>query len=167
MSEAEEIIKRLELLPHPEGGWYREVYRSDELIMIASLPERYIVPHCFSTSIYFLLKSDDFSAFHRIRSDETWHFYLGSPLIIYCIYPDGSSSQVLMGNKLSDGQFLQHTISRDCWFAAKCIIDKSFSLVGCTVSPGFEFQDFKLGQRQKLIGLFPQHTSVITEFTRQ
>jgi hypothetical protein len=166
MNEAAQIIKHLKLLPHPEGGWYREVYRSDENIQSAFLPKRYTSPHCFATSIYFLLEKDDFSAFHRIISDETWHFYIGSPVIIYCIFPDGSSTQVILGNKLEEGQIPQYTILRNCWFAARNLDAGTFSLLGCTVSPGFEFSDFELGQQQTLIGLFPQYTTLISGLTR-
>jgi uncharacterized protein len=166
-NESATIINSLNLLPHPEGGWYREVFRSDEIIPLSSLPERYKSPHCFSTSIYFLLEKGDFSAFHRISSDETWHFYMGSPLIIYCIQHDGSIQQVLLGNILAEGQILQYTIPRNYWFAAKIQGNSDFSLVGCTVAPGFEFQDFELGQRQILTDLYPQHASLIAELTRK
>jgi uncharacterized protein len=167
MNEAALIIGKLQLTKHPEGGWYREVYRSDEQLPSSTLPHRYQSAHCFSTSIYYLLENDDFSAFHRIASDETWHFYLGGPLIIYCIYPDGSVRQILLGNNLTDGQILQFTIPRNCWFAARNYNTESFSLVGCTVSPGFEFSDFELGSRMLLAELLPQHNSIISELTRK
>ncbi len=166
LTESAEVIDQLQLLPHPEGGWYREVYRSDDILELNALPGRYNSPHCFSTSIYFLLEKFDFSAFHRITSDETWHFYMGSPVTIFCIYPDGSTVQVVIGNNLAAGQFLQYTIPRHCWFAAKNLEEHPFSLVGCTVSPGFEFSDFELGQRQNLSVLFPQHALLIEELTR-
>jgi hypothetical protein len=164
-NESAVIIEKLDLLPHPEGGWYSEVYRSDDILQTHSLPERYKTPHCFSTSIYFLLESDDFSAFHRISSDETWHFYLGSPLVIYCIFPDGSVSHILMGNNLNEGQLLQFTIKRNCWFAAKIKDINSFTLVGCTVSPGFEFPDFELADRQNLLKMFPQNAALMSDLT--
>jgi predicted cupin superfamily sugar epimerase len=103
-SESAKLIDHLKLLPHPEGGWYREVYRSEENIPVGSLPERYKSQHCYSTSIYFLLEKDDFSAFHRISSDETWHFYMGSPVTIYCIFPDGSTQQIVIGSNIAEGQ---------------------------------------------------------------
>jgi uncharacterized protein len=165
-NEAALIIEQLQLLPHPEGGWYREVYRSDETIQPGSLPERYTSARCFSTSIYFLLEKADFSAFHSISSDETWHFYKGSPVIIYCISPSGLFTQVVLGNNLDQGQVLQYTIIRNCWFAARNQDDSSFSLVGCTVSPGFDFLDFELGRRQTLIKLFPQNSALISTLTR-
>ncbi len=166
INKAAAIINRLQLKSHPEGGWYREVYRSDEIMPANSLPERYLEPHCINTSIYFLLESGDFSAFHRIRSDETWHFYLGSPVIIYIIFPDGKYKEVVLGNNLIDNQQLQYTILRGCWFAAKVQDEDSFALVGCTVSPGFEFADFELGERGKLIAQFPKYTQLISRLTR-
>ena len=166
MNDASSIISQLELLPHPEGGWYREVYRSEDVIPADSLPARYKSPHCFSTSIYFLLESHNFSAFHRISSDETWHFYLGSPVVICIISPEGDLAQVTMGNNLSEGQCLQYTIPRNCWFAAKVVDKNSFTLVGCTVAPGFEFADFELASRKQLIDLYPVHTDLISGLTR-
>ncbi|MFZ4547462.1 MAG: cupin domain-containing protein [Bacteroidales bacterium] len=160
------VINHLNLTRHPEGGWFSEVYRSDEKILAEQLPDRYTSSHCFSTSIYFMLDNDDFSAFHRISSDETWHFYLGSPIIIYCIFSDGSKSETLLGNNLLERQLLQFTIPHNCWFAAKSLNPNSFSLVGCTVSPGFEFSDFELAKRQDLTEMYPQHAALIAGFTR-
>ena len=156
----------MRLKPHPEGGWYREVYRSDEMISADSLPARFQVSHCFATSIYFLLEGHDFSAFHRIRSDETWHFYMGSPVNLYLLTPEGNLTEVILGNRIEDGQVLQYTIIHDCWFAAKVLIDTSFSLVGCTVSPGFEFSDFELADARKLTSHFPTHARLISILTR-
>jgi uncharacterized protein len=166
INEAPAIIDHLNLSRHPEGGWYREVYRSDEILPAGSLPERYNEPHSINTSIYFLLENGDFSAFHRIRSDETWHFYLGSPVIIYILSPDGKYREVILGNNLIGNQELQYTILRDCWFAAKVQTTGSFALVGCTVSPGFEFSDFELAERQQLICLFPKYEELISSLTR-
>jgi hypothetical protein len=166
MIESAQIIEHLKLLPHPEGGWYREVYRSDEILQTDSLPKRYNSSHHFSTSIYFLLENEDFSAFHRISSDETWHFYSGSPVQIFVLSQEGSVTEVLLGNKMMDGHYLQYTVRRNCWFAAKIMDTTGFSLVGCTVAPGFEFPDFELAQRQNLCSMFPQHAAIIEEFTR-
>jgi len=167
MIDSASVIKQLNLTRHPEGGWFREEYRSEEQIHAEHLPERYNSAHCFSTSIYFLLENDDFSAFHRISSDETWHFYLGSPIIVFCIFPDGSTSEILLGNNLPEGHLFQFTIPRNCWFAAKNRDANSFSLVGCTVSPGFEFSDFELANRQSLTQMYPLHADLINALTRQ
>jgi uncharacterized protein len=166
MNEASAIISHLDLLRHPEGGWYREIYRSEDVIQPGSLPERYNSPHSFSTSIYFLLESGDFSAFHRINSDETWHFYLGSPVVIHIISPDGVATEVVMGSKLANGMLLQYTIRHNSWFAAKVQENNSFTLVGCTVSPGFEFADFELAERKQLIAMYPMHANIISGLTR-
>ena len=166
MNESAEIIERLQLQPHPEGGWFREVYRSQDTIGKDSLPQRYLSSHCFGTSIYFLLDKDDFSAFHRILSDETWHFYLGSPVRIHCISPEGIYLAVELGRDLRQGQVLQFTIPRNCWFAAQNLDGNTFSLVGCTVAPGFEFADFELGNIEQLSRSFPQHKALIRKFTR-
>lgn len=165
-SESASIIDQLKLQPHPEGGWYREAYRSGEILEVSSLPGRYTSPHCYSTSIYFMLEKGDFSAFHRLSSDETWHFYLGGPVVLYCIFPDGTTNEVAIGNNLDQGQLLQYTIRRNCWFAAKNQGNALFSLVGCTVAPGFEFADFELAQRKNLTDLYPQHAILISELTR-
>lgn len=166
MNDAASVINSLELLPHPEGGWYREVYRSEDVIPVDALPARYKSPHCCSTSIYFLLESHDFSAFHRISSDETWHFYLGSPIVIYIISHEGEVVQITMGNNLQEGQYIQYTIPRNCWFAAKVQDNNSFTLVGCTVAPGFEFTDFELASRKQLIDLYPVLSDLISGLTR-
>ncbi len=167
MNNSSDVINQLKLQAHPEGGWFCEVYRSQDIFETDCLPEHYSSAHCFSTSIYFLLDKNDFSAFHRIRSDETWHFYLGSPVVIHCIFADASYTSVELGRNLTEGQVLQYTISRNCWFAARNLDESTFSLVGCTVAPGFEFSDFELGNCEDLISLFPQHAALVRQFTRQ
>lgn len=164
--EAASAIEALGLMPHPEGGWYREVYRSEDMLQAAQLPERYSQHHCFSTSIYYLLEKGQFSTFHRLKSDETWHFYIGNPVEIFIIPPDGSLMKVLLGNNISDGQSLQFTIRRNCWFAALPTGNNPFSLVGCTVSPGFEFADFEIADRKDLIDKYPAIFQIITLLTR-
>jgi len=164
--EAAEIIEHLQLQPHPEGGWYREVYRSDEILPGAALPLRYKEPHAFSTSIYFMLEKGDFSAFHRISSDETWHFYMGSPLAIYIINQDSDFTRVILGNDFIQGQVLQYTVKRNCWFAADISNNGIYALVGCTVSPGFEFSDFELGQLEQLMAIYPMHSAFLRKYTR-
>jgi predicted cupin superfamily sugar epimerase len=149
------FIKTLNLIKHPEGGYFMEVYRSEELIKSKHLPERYNYQHCFSTSIYFLLESKDISAFHRISSDET-----------FIINETGRLQTVIIGSNPLKGECFQHTVKRGCWFAAKVINPDSFSLTGCTVAPGFDFRDFELAGRCELIKIFPQHKEIITELTR-
>ena len=163
-SKARVYIKKLQLKKHPEGGYYREVYRSGEKILSDHLPNRYKSSRNFSTSIYFLLEGNQFSAFHQLKSDELWHFYDGSDLKVYIINPGGDLILRKLGR--SDDAEFQIAIEKHCWFAAEVEDKKSFSLFGCTVSPGFEFEDFELGKREFLIKKFPQHNTLIQKLTR-
>ena len=162
-SQARKYIKKLRLKKHPEGGYYREVYRSGEKILPAHLPKRYKTSRNFSTSIYFLLEGKQFSTFHLLQSDELWHFYDGSDLMIYIINPEGELITRKLGN--SDDTEFQIVIKKHCWFAVEVCNKKSFSLFGCTVSPGFEFEDFKLGKRELLLKKFPDYDELIKRLT--
>jgi predicted cupin superfamily sugar epimerase len=162
-TQARTYIKKLRLKKHPEGGYYREVYRSAEMILPAHLPKRYKSSRNFSTSIYFLLEGNQFSAFHLLQSYELWHFYDGSDLIVYVINPEGDLTVKKLGR--SEGAEFQSTIKKHCWFAAEVANKKSFSLFGCTVSPGFEFEDFKLGKREFLLKKFPKYSGLIQRLT--
>ncbi len=163
---AEKWISKLELTPHPEGGFFKEVYRSTENILQVGLPSRYNSERTFGTSIYFLLRGNEFSSFHKLKSDETWHFYDGCSTTIYMIDEAGNLSSTVLGKSLEENILLQFTIPKNNWFAAKPNDDKSFSLVGCSVYPGFDFQDFELANREELINVFPQHKLLITNFTK-
>jgi uncharacterized protein len=165
-NKAEFYISKLQLIPHPEGGYYKEVYRSDEIIETIHLPARYKSSRKFSTSIYFLLKNDQVSNFHKLKSDEIWHFYDGCGVKIYVIEKSGIKREILLGNKLEYGELPQVVIEKNSWFGAELLNKSSFCLVGCTVSPGFEFKDFKLGEREKLLKLFPQHEKIIKKLTK-
>jgi hypothetical protein len=161
-----ELITKLKLSPHPEGGFYKETYRSEGEISEESLGEKYTGSRNHATSIYFLLTSDTFSAFHRIRQDEIWHFYVGSPLHLHVINPEGEYSQTIVGNDVLNNHTPQIVVTGGSWFAANVIDENSYSLVGCTVSPGFDFLDFDLAKRKELINTFPQHNKIITDLTR-
>lgn len=163
---ADYFITKFNLQKHPEGGYFSENYRSSEIIKNEHLPKRYNSDRCFSTCIYFLLESDDFSSFHRIKSDEIWHFYAGSPLTVYKIDEKGDMQQLLLGNDPTNGESFYALIKKGQWFAAKTNHPDSFTLVGCTVAPGFEFDDFELANRRELINQFPQHKNLITRLTR-
>jgi predicted cupin superfamily sugar epimerase len=165
MKDADSWIEKLMLSRHPEGGYYREVYRSEESISVDSLPGRYRGDRAFSTAIYYLLKGDEFSAFHRLRSDEIWHFYTGSPVLIHLIMPSGEYRRAILGIDEEGGSLPQLVIVRGCWFAAEVKEKHSFSLAGCTVAPGFDFDDFQMGGGE-LAGLFPVHKDLIERFTR-
>jgi hypothetical protein len=159
-------INKLEFIKHPEGGYYKEVYRSNEFVHKKNLPDRYSSFRSFSTSIYFLLESNEFSAFHRLKSDEIWHFYEGAAISIVMIFPNGEFKIILMGHETDAKEVYQAVIPKGCWFAAHVNGKDSFSLVGCTVAPGFDFEDFELGKRDDLLKLFPQHRDLIARFTK-
>ena len=163
MRSAKYWIDKLNLVSHPEGGYFKEVYRSDESLKAASLPSRFLGDRSFSTAIYFLLEKGQKSAFHRIKSDELWHFYDGDPVIIYIIDKKGNLSTLKLGLNLDTAYSPQIVIPANCWFAAET--EGNFTLSGCTVSPGFNFDDFELASRNKLSEEFPQHKVLINKFT--
>ncbi|MCO6359573.1 cupin domain-containing protein [Roseivirga pacifica] len=158
-------IEKLKLQEHPEGGFFSETYRSDEQVNAEALPERYGSARTFGTSIYFLLKPDSVSNFHRLKSDEIWHFHQGGTATIHMISPTGDLSAKTIGADLEDGQSLQVIIPRGHWFAAE-VVAGDYILVGCTVAPGFEFEDFELAGRQDLSSAYPQHQTLIERFTK-
>jgi len=162
-----EIIQKLQLQPHPEGGFFKETYRSNGIISQESLPKCFEGERHYSTCIYYMLQSGDFSAFHKIHQDEIWHFYLGSPIQLYIISEFGNLTNITIGSDISVGQIPQFVVPKNHWFASTVIDQKSFSLVGCTVSPGFDFKDFTLASEKDLIEKFPQHSEIIRKFTRQ
>jgi hypothetical protein len=165
MNSAKYWIEKLELTRHPEGGYYREVYRSGENIGADALPARYQGQRCFATSIYFLLKGDEFSSFHRIQSDETWHFYDGSTLELFVLNDGGFINRFLLGRHVEKSESLQVTIPRNHWFGAKVADPDGFALLGCTVAPGFHFDDFELAERSALLQQFPEHAELIKQLT--
>ncbi|MGB5819204.1 MAG: cupin domain-containing protein [Saonia sp.] len=165
MDTVEEIIRSLNLEPHPEGGYFRETYRSTGEISPNGLGQNYAGKRNYSTCIYFLLTSSTFSAFHKITQDEIWHFYMGSPVRIHMISDSGVYSDVIVGNDLEKKQLPQFVVPGGYWFAGEVINDNDYSLVGCTVSPGFDFKDFVLPKRKELMAKFPQHQRIVSKFT--
>jgi len=163
---ADEWIEKLQLIEHPEGGYYRETYRHPLLLRRAHLPARYSGDRCLLTMIYFLLRGDQFSALHRLQSVEGWHFYQGCPLMLYLLDSVGQLQKVVMGPDAEAGQVLQVIVPAGTWFGARPVDPQSYTLIGCTVSPGFDFQDFELAERDDLIQAFPQHRSLIESLTR-
>ncbi len=166
MNTKETIIKQLNLLPHPEGGYYRETYRSSIEISEPNLPKAYQGNRNVSTCIYFLITSDNFSAFHRINQEEIWHFYLGAPILLHTISNKGTYQQFTIGNDFTKGQTPQLIVPGGDWFAAEIVEKDGFALVGCTVAPGFDFSDFDLAKQSYLIEKFPQHQEIIKRLTR-
>ena len=166
MNTIEQLVSTFNMVPHPEGGWYAETYRSAELFPGSSLPSRFNGDRVYSTAIYFLLPAKNFSAFHRIQSDECWHFYEGQPLNIYVINSSGILRIIKLGKNISAGEIFQAVVPAGCWFASMPAGEAGFSFVGCTVSPGFDFNDFELANAEKLSGKYPQHAAVIKRLCR-
>ena len=160
-------IEKLSLEAHPEGGYYRQTYRADLVLTKAALPREFTGPRAVSTAIYFLLEGENFSAFHRLRSDEVWHFYVGSTLVVHVIDQHGRYSEILLGSDPEAGEALQAVVKAGCWFASRVRDGKGFALVGCTVAPGFEFEDFEMARREELVRDYPQHRKAIETLTRE
>ncbi len=159
-------IDRLHLTPHPEGGYFRQTYSAETSINLSCLPSGFTGSRSASTAIYFLLERDNFSAFHRIRSDELWHFYTGDPLEILVIDAAGALETIQLGGDLAPGQTFQAVVKAGNWFASRLAAGGEFALVGCTVSPGFHFDDFELAARTKLTAAYPEHSTVIQQLSR-
>ncbi|HPE75183.1 MAG TPA: cupin domain-containing protein [Draconibacterium sp.] len=154
MKTAKYWITKLNLEKHPEGGWFKEVYRSVEMISAKCLSGIFNGDRNISTSIYYLLEGDDFSAFHRIKSDEIWHYYAGNSSIEIITIRNGEIEIQQLGNQSEEGHVFQFVVPAETWFAARVGNKKGFALVGCTVSPGFHFDDFELAGKN-LIDEFP------------
>lgn len=206
MKDARYWIEKLSLEPHPEGGYFRQTYKSELRILPEELPnatrngvERNCRQHphsriasgaisesgtegfggtrAASTAICFLLEGENFSAFHRLRSDEMWHFYVGSPVAVHVIDPAGEYSSILLGSDAEAGQVFQAVVRAGCWFGSMIAENSSesrrgarhtsYALVGCTVAPGFEFEDFELARRAELEAKYPEHRGIIRRLTRE
>jgi len=165
-NKAKYYIEKLDLMPHPEGGYFKEIYRSEEIYPADHLPKRYGGSRCFSTSIYFLLEGEQVSTFHRLKSDELWHFYDGSPLKIFIINSSGKKEEILLGNNLEKNENSQVVVTKGNWFGAEVMDKSSFTLLGCTVAPGFDFSDFEAGKRLELIKQFPAFENLILKLTQ-
>jgi uncharacterized protein len=164
----EELVNHLNLLPHPEGGYYKETYRSKGVIQQAALESAFTGNRNYATGIYFLLTGTNFSAFHRILQDEMWHFYAGKSLLVHVIDESGQYKCHKVGMNLKLGEQPQLVVPAGCWFASEVDSDSfdDYSLVGCTVAPGFDFDDFELANADQLSGSFPAHRALIKRLTR-
>ncbi len=160
-------VEYLKLTKHPEGGYYKETYRSKDLISKQGLPEKFPGSRTVSTAIYFLLEQGNFSAFHRIKSDEMWHFYEGDMIEIFAIKSNGVLQKIKLGKNPKNGEVFQAVIPADTWFASRVNKNGTFGLVGCTVAPGFDFMDFEMAERKELIEEFPVHEEIINSLTRE
>ncbi len=162
---AEFWINNLDLQAHPEGGFYKEIYRSNEFVENINLPDRFETKHSFFTSIYFLLNQNQISAFHKLQADEIWYYHKGSALVIHIISPEGNYHKVILGLKLKSGENPQVVIPHNHWFSAELLNKSTYSLISCSVSPGFEFSDFELGKREQLLSEYPLHKNLIKKMT--
>eukprot|EP01034_Spumella_vulgaris_P003385 gene3385-4356_t len=165
-STVQTLIEQFGLLPHPEGGYYKETYRSTESVPADALPSRFGGERSFSTAIYFLLERGNFSAFHRIHSDECWHFYAGQTLWVHLIHPNGKWETVHLGTDWQNGETFQYVVPAGCWFASEPAHGSAYCLVGCTVAPGFDFADFEMAQADELALAYPQHKEEIIRLCR-
>lgn len=156
--ESQALIGRLGLQPHPEGGYYRETYRATEIV---HRPEQ-TVQRSASTAIYYLLSGDAWSAWHRIRSDEIWHFYAGGPFLVHVLDGHGGLTTHRLGNAIEDPACVfQAVVPAGHWFAAERVRPDRYTLAGCTVAPGFEFSDFELADVDKLALAYPSHQALV------
>lgn len=165
MSTADDYIARLGMTQHVEGGAFKEHYRAQMLLPRSALSTAHMGDRNASTAIYFLLRHGEFSAFHLLASDEVLHFYDGEPLHVYEIDAAGAMRVHTLGRDLARGQQFAVVIPGGRWFALRCEVPGGFSLIGCTVAPGFDFDDFTLDDRAVLLERFPQHAQMIHEMT--
>lgn len=156
MNEKQQIIDTLQLQPHPEGGFYRETFRSQSRI---NCDER---ERSAGTCIYFMIDSGNFSAFHRLKSDEAWFWHRGSTCTLHLIHPNGTLETITCGPNNP-----QVILPAGTWFAANVLGEHNYCLVSCTVWPGFDFDDFEMATRASLTDCFPEHAEMIRAFTRE
>ena len=167
MLRAGQIIALFNLKPHPEeGGYFAETYRSSETISDKALPSRYEGDRCFGTAIYYLLTPETFSAMHRLRSDEIFHFYFGDPVEMLQLLPDVSGKVTIIGFDILHGMQPQVVVPKGAWQGARLLKDGRFALLGATVSPGFEFADYEHGRRDELVRSYPEFRELITALTK-
>jgi len=162
---ADQIIKILDLVPLPgEGGYFRETFKSTHLLGAACLPENYNIPHSFSSVIYYLITPESFSAMHKLPTEEIWHFYLGDPAQQIQILPNGEVKQIRIGNQIFDGDVPQVIVPAHCWQGTKLVEGGQFALFATTMSPGFEFSDFVVADKNALIKSNPLFKEAISTY---
>ncbi|NER34884.1 MAG: cupin domain-containing protein [Oscillatoria sp. SIO1A7] len=155
----EQVIAYYKMQPHPEGGYYTESFKSDRQIAIEGFEGK----RAYCTAIYFLLTHETKSHLHRLKSDEIWHFYLSGPIKVVEITPDGKQIETILGQDILAGQKLQHSVKAGHWFGSYSLKQTPYSLVGCTVAPGFEFADFEMAKKSDLLLKYP-HLSKTIDF---
>ena len=167
MITADQIKSLLSLKPHPEeGGYFVEAYRSDERFAQTALPARYKGGRSFGTCIYYLLTPDTFSAMHRLASDEIFHFYLGDPVEMLQLFPDGSGKILTLGPDILNGMHPQVVVPRGVWQGSRLIPGGRLALLGCTVAPGFDYADYENAERETLLVSYPEFGELIVALTR-
>jgi uncharacterized protein len=167
MLTVQQIKDLLKLQPLPlEGGFFAEVYRSTRKVPSSALPAGYPDERSLSTAIYYLLTPDTFSAMHRLRGDEVYHFYLGDPVEMLLLKPDGTAEAVLEGPDIAAGMRLQHVVPGGTWQGARLAPGGQFALMGTTMAPGFDPSDFELGNRDALSAQYPRYSPLIAMLTR-
>ena len=166
MSEdAEHWIAALGLQPHPEGGFFRETWRAPEGVAHDGLPHRFPGSRSLGTAIIYLLRAGDHSRFHRLRADEVWHLYDGGPLHLHVLEPGAGDRRLALGRDVGRGESPQCVVPHGAWFGAEPAEGTTFTLAGCTVTPGFEYEDFELGERAALLAAFPAHHALVERLT--
>lgn len=163
LNTPEQLISKLGLIPHREGGWFREIYRAEGTLKTVRNGGEAV--RNYSTAIYFLLRSGQKNALHRIASDEIWHFYSGSALAVYEIDTNGNLKKNILGPDTEKGEMPVVVIKAGNWFCAEVAESDSYTLAGCTVSPGFDFDDFELADPVWLAMQFPEHEDFIRKFS--
>lgn len=164
------IIKKFDMIPlENEGGYFTETYRSQELILKEHLPLRYKSERCFLTSILYLITPDSFSSLHKVVSDEMFHFYLGDPVVMLNLFEDGKGQEIKLGSNIFGGEQVQYLVPKNTWQGAKLVKGGRFALLGTTVSPGFEYEDFILAKayESEIINKYPEFSVLITELIRK
>ena len=165
---ADELKTLLKLEPHPcEGGWFVQTWRAKETIPKSALPQRYPSERVAGTAIYYLLEPHTFSELHRLASDEIFHFYLGDPVEMLQLWPDGSVRVVVLGSDIAAGMQVQLLVPKGVWQGSKLLSGGSFALLGCTVSPGFDYADYETGNRELLMREYPDVEEKIRALTRE
>jgi predicted cupin superfamily sugar epimerase len=160
---ADEVKKLLGLVPHPrEGGWYVRTWESAEWVAVS---DRYDGPRRTSTAIYYLLEPGTFSEMHVLESDEIFHHYLGGPVEMLELFADGSSAVTVIGKDIAAGQKLQHVVQRGVWQGSRLLMAEGWALLGCTVSPGFEFVDYRDAGAEELMAKWPGEAERIRRLT--
>lgn len=168
MPTADELIALLHLEPlRIEGGYFIETYRSGETVPRAALADRYSGPRPISTAIYYLLTPGTFSELHRVSSDEIFHFYLGDPVEMLELFPDGSGRRSVLGSDIPGGQRPQHVVPAGVWQGTRLIDGGSVALMGTTVAPGFSYDDYLSGDRDDLAGRYPIFKDMIGKLTKR